>query len=168
LLAVPLIVAAVVKTAMFYVTARLDYEMRWYVLTERSLRVREGVWIVRELTLTFANVQNVHVLQGPLQRLFGFSDILVETAGGGSGQKEQKLVDSHRAVLRGITDPAEVRDLILKLVRRYRSAGLGDRDEAQAAAGGKRAAVGALSRELLVEIRDAARSVRQAVTQPTH
>jgi len=30
---------------------RLDYEKRWYVLTDRSLRVREGVWTVREMTV---------------------------------------------------------------------------------------------------------------------
>jgi membrane protein YdbS with pleckstrin-like domain len=165
ILAVPLVLIGVVKAALFYVTARLDYEMRWYVLTERSLRVREGIWIVRELTLTFANVQNVQVLQGPVQRFFGFSDVLVETAGGGSKQKENKLVDSHRAVLRGITNPAEVRDLILNLVRRYRTAGLGDHEETRLGAKGKGTGVDNISKELLVEIRDAARSLRDAVAQ---
>jgi hypothetical protein len=93
----------------------------------RDKWLRQGVWTIRELTLTFANVQNVHVLQGPVERIFGFSNVMLETAGGGSGQNEQRLVDPHRAVLRGIENPAEVRDLILNLLRRYKTAGLGDR-----------------------------------------
>lgn len=161
LLALPLLGFAVSKAAVLYVTTRLDYEMRWYILTERSLRVREGTWIMRELTLTYANVQNVHVLQGPIERLFGFANVMVETAGGGGGQKEQRLHDPHKAVLRGLDNPAEVRDLILKLLRRYRTAGLGDHEERFA--GHAASTVSRpLSRELLAEVRDAARTLREA------
>jgi membrane protein YdbS with pleckstrin-like domain len=163
-LVILLLAFAVVKAGVLYVTTRLEYEMRWYILTERSLRLREGVWTIRELTLTFANVQNVHVLQGPVQRIFGFSNIMLETAGGGSGQKEQRLVDPHRAVIKGVENPAEVRDLILNLLRRYKTAGLGDKDEniaGHAASGG--GLVGSSTLGLLAEIRDAARSLRQIV-----
>jgi len=38
---------------------RLDYEMRWYIVGQRSLRVREGMINVREQTMTYANVQNI-------------------------------------------------------------------------------------------------------------
>jgi membrane protein YdbS with pleckstrin-like domain len=160
LLVVPVLVAfAAAKAAVLYVTTRLDYEMRWYILTERSLRLREGVWVVRELTLTFANVQNIHVLQGPVERLFGFSNILLETAGGGSGAKEKRLADPHRALLRGIDNPAEVRDLILRLLRRYRTAGLGDEGEQRVT----EAAEG-FPLPLLAEVRDEARALRAALT----
>jgi membrane protein YdbS with pleckstrin-like domain len=162
LFVIPLVLFAVVKAGILYVTTVLDYEMRWYILTERSLRLREGVWIVRELTLTYANVQNVSVLQGPIQRLFGFSDIMLQTAGGGAGQKEQRLHDPHKAVLRGIENPTEVRDLILNLLRRYRTAGLGDREERVEGPG---RGAGALSRELLAEIRDEARALHEAIAR---
>jgi membrane protein YdbS with pleckstrin-like domain len=84
-LVVPLVLFAAFKAAVFYVTTRLNYDMRWYVITDRSLLIREGVWIVREITLTFANAQNVRITQGPLQRYFGFSHVEVDTAGGGGG-----------------------------------------------------------------------------------
>jgi len=71
------------KASVFYVTTRLNYDMRWYVITDRSLLIREGVWIIREITLTFANAQNVRISQGPLQRFFGFANVEVDTAGGG-------------------------------------------------------------------------------------
>lgn len=33
------------KAVVFYVVTRLNYEMRWYIVTDRSLRIREGVWL---------------------------------------------------------------------------------------------------------------------------
>jgi membrane protein YdbS with pleckstrin-like domain len=132
ILVVPVLIFALIKVAVLYVVTRLDYEMRWYVLTDRSLLIRQGVWFIREITLTFANAQNVRVTQGPLQRLFGFSNVEVDTAGGGGGRREEKKgleFDPHRAVLRGLDKPGEVRTMIVDLVRRGRSAGLGDPDD---------------------------------------
>jgi uncharacterized membrane protein YdbT with pleckstrin-like domain len=128
LLVVPLLVFAVSKSAIFYVATRLDYEMRWYVITELSLLIRQGAWIVREICLTFVNAQNVQATQGPVQRVFGFSNVVVDTAGGGSKGGEEGA-QMHRAVLRGLSNPDEVRDLILGLLKRHRSVGLGDPDD---------------------------------------
>ncbi len=126
LLVIPLVAIAVAKAATLYVTIRLDYEMRWYVITDRSLLIREGVWTVQEITLTFANAQNVRVTQGPLERWFGISTVEVETAGGGSAETADA---GHRARLRGLKHPHEVRGVILELLRRQRTAGLGDPDD---------------------------------------
>jgi uncharacterized membrane protein YdbT with pleckstrin-like domain len=127
-LVIPLLLFATYKAAVLYTVARLDYEMRWYVVTDRSLLIRQGVWIVREITLTFANAQNVHVRQGPVERLFGFSNVEVDTAGGGAKKGEQGD-QAHRAVLRGLDNPQQVRTLILELLRHQRTAGLGDPDD---------------------------------------
>jgi membrane protein YdbS with pleckstrin-like domain len=120
---------------------RLDYEMRWYQVTDRSLRIREGVWAVREMTMTFANVQNIEVTQGPLQRLFGIADLRVQTAGGGGGagqssqQGQEGLgLNMHVGYFRGIADAQGVRDQVLQRLRRYRDTGLGDQDDAPALA----------------------------------
>ncbi|MDZ7630262.1 MAG: PH domain-containing protein [Gemmatimonadaceae bacterium] len=126
LLVVPLLLAAISKAATLYVTMRLDYELRWYVMTERSLMIREGVWNTKEITLTYANVQNVRVTQGPLERLFGISTVAIDTAGGGTGEAGST---SHRAQLRGLARPHEVRDLILAALRRLGTTGLGDPDD---------------------------------------
>src|SRR4029453_1860995 len=108
LLVVPLVLFAAFKAAVFYVTTRLNYDLRWYVVTDRSLLIREGIWIVREITLTFANAQNVRITQGPLQRYFGFSHVEVDTAGGGGGgHKESQSTSPHRAVLRGLVTCAQ-------------------------------------------------------------
>ncbi len=159
-LVIPLLLFAVFKAAVLYVATRLDYEMRWYVVTDRSLLIRQGVWIVREITLTFANAQNVHVRQGPVERLFGFSNVEVDTAGGG-GQKNEQGTQAHRAVLRGLDNPQEVRRLILDLLRHHRTAGLGDPDDH--AHPTQPPAPTALSPALLGEILLEAKRLRQAL-----
>ena len=126
LFVMPLMAVAVAKAATMYVTTRLDYELRWYVITDRSLLIREGVWNVQEITLTFANAQNVRVTQGPLERWFGISNVEIETAGGGSGDATSA---GHRAVLRGLKHPQEIRRVILERLRKQRTAGLGDPDD---------------------------------------
>lgn len=110
---------------------RLDFEKRWYVVTDRSLRVREGVVTVREMTVTFANIQNVAVLQGPIQRALGLADLQVETAGGGSAHANQKQLgpNLHVAWFRGIDNAEEVQTLIQDRLRKLKDAGLGDRDD---------------------------------------
>lgn len=110
---------------------RLDYEKRWYVVTDRSLRMREGVATVREMTVTFANIQNVAVMQGPIQRALGLADLQVETAGGGSAHANQKQIgpNLHVAWFRGIANAEEVKVLVQDRLRMLKDAGLGDRDD---------------------------------------
>lgn len=115
--------------------ARLDYEMRWYMVTDRSMRLREGIFGVREMTLTFANVQNITIRQGPLQRLLGIADVVVRTAGGGSSSEQHGLESRgrggtmHTGVLRAVDNAESVRDLILERLHKLRDAGLGDPDD---------------------------------------
>lgn len=116
---------------------RLDFELRWYIVGERSLRIREGLARVREQTMTFANIQNVSIRQGPLQRWFGISDLEVRTAGGGAGETHGSGAGTaansmHVGTFRGVEDAASIRDTIREQVRRFRDAGLGDPDDAAA------------------------------------
>jgi membrane protein YdbS with pleckstrin-like domain len=123
-----------VEALIRYCMTRLDYDMRYYIITDRSLRIREGVWEVREITLTFENIQNMTIAQGPLQRFFGVFDLVVQTAGGGNGvvapaQKGELPRQSHQAVFRGLERPVELRDKIMQYLKLVRSAGLGDHEE---------------------------------------
>jgi len=113
-----------------YFLIRIDYDMRFYVLTDRSLRIRRGAWTVEESTYTFANVQNITLQQGPLERWLGITHLQVETAGGSSpkGGPDAAEALNHQGRLDGI-DPdtaTELRDRILRHIRDYRDAGLGD------------------------------------------
>lgn len=125
------ILAYLVQLPVTYLIARLDFEMRWYMVTDRSLRIRHGVWRVNESTMSFANIQQVEVSQGPLQRLLGLADVKVQSAGGGASEKEHHHSDDdmHRGQFHSVTNAPEIRDLILERLRRFRAAGLGDPDD---------------------------------------
>jgi membrane protein YdbS with pleckstrin-like domain len=124
----------VVQIPFTYAMVRLDYELRWYIVTDRSLRIRSGLARVQESTMSFANVQQVVVTQGPLQRLLGIANVRVQSAGGGGDQSnEMKVGESlHASVFHGVDNAPEIRDLILARLRQFRMTGLGDPDEAPA------------------------------------
>ena len=129
----PLLIAlvGVPALALAWFCTRVDYDLRYYVLTDRSVRVREGAWLIDEKTITYANVQNVRVEQGPLQRLFGISDVRVDTAGGGASMEAHKHgTTNHGVVLAGVENAHEIRDAILSCLQRHGvGAGLGDLDD---------------------------------------
>jgi uncharacterized membrane protein YdbT with pleckstrin-like domain len=108
---------------------RLDYEKRWYVVTDRSLRVREGVFSVQEMTVMFANIQNLSISQGPIQRLLKVADLKVDTAGGGGEMGHGHHEHLHTAWFRGIDNADQVRQLIQDRLRRLKDTGLGDHDD---------------------------------------
>jgi membrane protein YdbS with pleckstrin-like domain len=123
----------IVQIPFTYAMVRLDYELRWYIVTDRSLRIRSGLARVQESTMSFANVQQVVVTQGPLQRLLGIANVRVQSAGGGGNAEELKGGDSlHTGVFHGVDNAHEIRDLILARLRQFRMTGLGDPDEAPA------------------------------------
>ncbi len=153
-----------VQIPFTYAVRRLDYELRWYAVTDRSLRIRSGIVAVQESTLSFANIQQVVVSQGPLQRLLGLADVRVQSAGGGGGDAHEGKGggDSlHTAVFHAVDNASDIRDLILDRLRCFRASGLGDPEEAHAelapAAPALSGAVTA-ARELLAE----ARALRRA------
>jgi uncharacterized membrane protein YdbT with pleckstrin-like domain len=150
-----------------FLLVALDYRYRWYVITDRSLRIREGVWRVRERTMTFSNIQNVAIRQGPLQRFFGIADLRVQTAGGGGkggdDDNEPSADDLHVGYFRGVANAAEIRDTVLARLRRLRTSGLGDPEEpVEAAIGsGTDASVLEAAREVLRETRALAGALRE-------
>jgi membrane protein YdbS with pleckstrin-like domain len=163
LLLLPIGALFALVVALQYVGARIDYDMRYYIVTDRSIRIREGAFVIQEKTLTHANVQNLNVVQGPLMRLFGIKSLAVDTAGGGAQAAQGKgAVNRHRFELAGIENAAEVRDLVLSYLRqRGRDGGLGDPDDAGAPAGAPRVELAAARAEMEAVL-GAARGLRLA------
>jgi hypothetical protein len=131
-------------------------------MTDRSLRIRRGIWVIHETTITYENIQNVSVNQGPLQRYFGIADVLVQTAGGGGAQQQpgQPAGGAHSGLIEGIRDAPRIRDLLASRMRRSRTAGLGDEPHDHESAGFTPRQVA-----LLREIRDAARELAGTIPQ---
>lgn len=150
----------IVPDILAYIAIHLRYDTTWYVMTERSLRIRRGVMVIRETTITFENVQNLKLQQGPLQRHFGIADLVVETAGAGVAQGHRGNTDvSNRGVIEGIDNAPEIRERILSRMRQSRTAGLGDEEPTAAPSS---AAWTATHLAALREIREEVRLMRPA------
>jgi PH (Pleckstrin Homology) domain-containing protein len=158
-----------VQMPLTFALARLDYEMRWYIVTDRAARLRDGILKVNEMTLTLANVQDIRINQGPLQRLLGLADVELRTAGGSETSPNPHTgqgmgANLHLARFRGVDNAPEIRDLVRERMKHARGAGLGDPDDSvheETAPGSAEAltlAIHAITRE--------AAALRQAVGTP--
>ena len=151
-----------------WILLRLDWEARWYMVSDESLRIREGLFRTHERTMTVANIQNLSVRRNPLQKLLGIADLEVHTAGGGAtsaGRGSHRVrhgADLHVGRFRGVANAEALRDRIHAAMLRHRDSGLGDPDEARVEpafgdrAAAQPAAAGALdvaAEELLAESR---------------
>ena len=158
-----------VQLPLTFAIIRLDYQLRWYVVTDRAARLREGVLSLTEMTFTLVNVQDIRIQQGPLQRLLGLADVELRTAGGSDaspahpGQGSAPSRNLHLARFRGVDNAQVIRDLVLERMKRARDAGLGDPDDApvEAEAAGA-SALERAAREVMAE----AAALRLAVSRP--
>jgi uncharacterized membrane protein YdbT with pleckstrin-like domain len=164
------VVLLILPDVVAYVGIHLRYDTTWYVLTDRSLRIRRGILNIHETTISFENVQNVEVRQGPLQRYFGIADVIVTTAGGGVASHgkhgQTSSLGAHVGILQGLDDADAVRTQILTAVERTRAAGLGDEHPHQVAAAAHAAAGRGLSASHLVVLREIRDSVHRLATAP--
>jgi membrane protein YdbS with pleckstrin-like domain len=166
----PFLATAVLTTIVFlgkWIAILVDYDLRYYIVTDSNIRIRQGAVIVQEATYTFANVQNVRIQQGPLERLFGISTLKIQTAGGGGKSGDESAFQQmfqtspgHEGVMRGVSNPVELRDEIQRLVRLHRDSGLGDPDDTPAPGQPPDVAV------LLASIRDELRGVHVLLRAP--
>ena len=133
------------------VTTRVDFELRHYLVGDRSLRVAQGAWKREEVTLSYANVQNIEVNQGPLERFFGFKSLTISTAGADATPGSE---NSHLVTMVGLQDADELRALILGMLKQQRDSGLGEAAPTHGAS--------TLSLARLAEIKGAALALRDA------
>ena len=122
--------AFVVACAGTFLLLVWDYQCRYYILTDRCLRIQEGLWSFREQTFSLANIQDLDVRRGPLQRFLGIGDLVIRTAGGGGNEESgihggSETHNLHEGRLRGVADPERIRDRLLQRMRD--SAGAADR-----------------------------------------
>ena len=124
------LVVFVASLPVSFLEQHLNFRLRWYIVTDRSLRIRSGIWSTQELTTTFANIQEIRVASGPLQKLLGLADVEVHSAGGGSGKPGES---GHVARFEGVDIANEIRDLMVDRLRRYRDSGLGEAEHPEMA-----------------------------------
>ncbi len=104
----------VIQLVLTFIFTLLSAKSQSYLLTDHSLRIRRGLWIHQQITLSLKNIQQVKFSQNLLQRLWGIGSLEVRTAGGGAKAKKSKKNEdkSHTGELEGLLDPIELRELV--------------------------------------------------------
>lgn len=118
------------------------YQTLRYRFDEDGVHASWGILFRREVSLTYARIQDIHLRRGLLERWLGLGSVQIQTASGAG---------SAELVIEGVTEFVKVRDF---LYAKMRGATVKPKSqEAEAVA-------------LLLEIRDDLRAVRERMERP--
>jgi len=125
------------------------YQTMRYRFDEEGVHIKWGLLFRREINLTYARIQDIHLTSGIVQRWLGLADLQIQTASGSA---------SAEMTIEGMLEFQEIRDFLYKRMR-------GNRDKAPGARGATSAA--ALSNpealSLLREIHGELKATREAL-----
>ncbi len=119
------------------------YHTLWYRFEPSGVSMGYGILFRREMQLTYARMQDIHLSQNIVERWLGIGTVTVQTAGSGA---------SGNLTIVGVKDFNAIRDYLYAMMRGVRN----DAPDAHAAVAGTDA--------VLVEIRDALQQAAAAIT----
>jgi putative membrane protein len=132
------------------------YTLR-YRFDEEGIHMKVGIIFRREVNLTYARIQDIHLRSGIIQRWLGLADVQVQTASGSSGPE---------MVIEGFKEFEAIRDFLYTRMRGYQSSRAFQHTAGVASPGavGSSTAMSSTPEEivpLLQSIRDELRQARQ-------
>lgn len=101
------------------VYARMAYNRWFYELKEDSLRLERGIIWKKYSNVPYERIQNVDIYRGIIARIFGFSMVMIQTAGF-SGQANAE--GTIPAV--GVKEAEKIREFVMKKVKGARGSGV--------------------------------------------
>ncbi len=84
------------------------YQTLRYRFDEEGVAMQWGVLFRREINLTYARIQDIHLNAGFVQRFFGLADLMIQTASGSAGAE---------MTLEGLLEYEAVRDFLYRRMR---------------------------------------------------
>ena len=121
------------------------YHTLHYAFDDEGISMGYGILFRRELHLTYARMQDIHLSQNLFERWLGIGCVTVQTAGGGQGGDLR---------IKGVREFEEIRDYLYARMRGVRAGGT----VAAGAKAGERSEV-----QILAEIRDELRATTKAL-----
>jgi putative membrane protein len=140
------VIRAVLTGPGFFVAMPLlffRYETMRFRFDAEGIHMRWGILFRRQINLTYARIQDIHLTSGFIQRWLGLADIKIQTASGSSGAE---------MTLEGLMQFEAVRDFLYTRMRGYRDR-IPAHPEAAHQAGDDAGHVAALLREAINELR---------------
>jgi uncharacterized membrane protein YdbT with pleckstrin-like domain len=121
------------------------YETMRFRFDAEGIHMRWGILFRKQVNLTYARIQDIHLTSGLIQRWFGLADVKIQTASGSSGAE---------MTLEGLLEFEAIRDFLYTRMRGYRDRSVRAQPPVRAAADDQEPAV-ALLREAVDELRAA-------------
>ena len=136
------------------------YRTLRYRFDEEGIHKRVGILFRKEVNLTYARIQDIHLRSGILQRWLGLADIQIQTASGSAGAE---------LVIEGFKEFEAIRDFLYTRMRgaqaeSHLAAGTSAQPKQSAADSENESAGGDVVR-LLLSIRDELRQTRELLEQ---
>ena len=108
--------------------ASLYWKNYSFELLDDKIVVKRGIIGKRKVSIPYDRVQNVNVVQGVYERMFGVSNIQIETAGGsgprgGGGYGARGFAEG---TIQGLRDPAPMERFILEKAKEFKTGGPGN------------------------------------------
>ena len=136
------------------------YRTLRYRFDEEGIHMRVGILFRKEVNLTYARIQDIHLRSGFLQRWLGLADIQIQTASGSAGAE---------LVIEGFKEFEAIRDFLYTRMRGYQKQPAGPAamttPAAPALSAGGSADGGEEMVALLLNIRDELRRTRELLEQ---
>lgn len=136
------------------------YRTLRYRFDEEGIHMRVGILFRKEVNLTYARIQDIHLRSGFLQRWLGLADIQIQTASGSAGAE---------LVIEGFKEFEAIRDFLYTRMRGYQKQPASPAAMTTPAAPGLSAGGSADGSEemvaLLLNIRDELRRTRELLEQ---
>src|ERR1043165_2897682 len=99
-----------------------------YRFDDEGIHMKVGLLFRREINLTYARIQDIHLRSGVIQRWFGLANVEIQTASGSSGAE---------LVGEGFKEYEFIRDFLYRRMRRFQSPGVRPSEAAAAMAAAK-------------------------------
>ncbi|HUF64148.1 MAG TPA: PH domain-containing protein [Verrucomicrobiales bacterium] len=129
------------------------YHTLRYRFDDEGMHMRWGILFRREVNLTYARIQDIHLRSGVIQRWLGLADVLIQTASGSAVPE---------MTIEGIREYDPLRDLLYTRMR-----GVRDREKRTGTALPGDRGPAADWAPVLEEVRDALRETRSALESLT-
>jgi membrane protein YdbS with pleckstrin-like domain len=92
------------------------YHTLRYRFDEEGIHMRVGILFRREVNLTYARIQDIHLRSGILQRWLGLANVQIQTASGSAGPE---------LVIEGFKEYEAIRDFLYTRMRGYQTRAFG-------------------------------------------
>lgn len=128
------------------------YETMRFKFDAEGIHMSWGILFRKQVNLTYARIQDIHLTSGIIQRWLGLADVKIQTASGSSGAE---------MTLEGLLEFEAIRDFLYTRMRGYRDRQVTSASAVAPIQGGTSADAAALLREAVDELRAARFALEQ-------